>query len=87
MLGWELDIASLTGEQDHDFDDLPNVKNPLYDRSYRSFISTIHGLQGKISGVELPKRQMAFHYAVEYLHTVGGFIPILHKPSFLDLVK
>ena len=87
ILGWELDIANFTGERDNEFDELPNRQNPRYDRSYRSFIATSSGLQERMSPPKLPTRQKAFSYAIQYLHTNGGFMPVVHRPSFMDLVS
>ena len=86
ILGWELDIANFT-EEDDEFEELPDPEHPIYDRSYRSFIATAHGLQPRLRNVKLPSRQQAFNYALQQLHTVGAFVPILHKPSLTELVR
>lgn len=87
ILGWELDIANFTEEKDEEFEKLPDPDNPVYDRSYRSFVATAHGLQPKLQNVKLPSRQQAFNYALQQLHTLGAFVPVLHKPSLTELVS
>ena len=85
ILGWELDIANFTEEED-EFEQLPDPEHPIYDRSYPSFIATAHGLQPRLHDVQLPSRQQAFKYAMEQLHTAGAFSPVLHEPSLMELV-
>ena len=87
ILGWELDIADFEENKDDEFEQLPDFHNPVYDRSYRSFIATTHGLQPRLHNVKLPSRQQAFNYALQQLHTMGAFVPVLHKTSFTELVR
>ena len=86
MLGWELDLASFTGGTDSEFGALPDFDQPLYDRSYKSFIATTHGLQPKIPRPACPPREQAFHYATIFLHGHNAFMPILHGPTLINLV-
>ena len=87
MLGWEIDIASFTGDTEDESEELPTFTQPLYDRSYRSFIATAYGLQPKIPRPQIPSRQEAFTYATQYLYITGAFVPILHKPTLMKLVS
>ena len=87
MLGWELDLASFTGGTDDEFEPLPSFERPLYDRSFRSFIATAHGLQPKLQRPVVPARDQAFHYATIFLHGHNAFMPILHGPTLINLVR
>ena len=88
VLGWELDLSIFTGEEDNSTE-LPNSQKLLYDRSFKSFIATTHGLQTSppIADVKMPTRQEAFNLALLVLHTSGAFTPIVHKPTFINLVS
>ena len=87
ILGWELDIANFIEEKDDEFGDLPTFDSPVYDRSYRSFVATAHGIQPRLQNIKPPSRQQAFNLALQQLHTIGAFIPVLHKPSLEELVS
>ena len=87
ILGWELDIAAFIEEKEDEFGELPTFENPVYDRTYRSFIATAHGSQPRLQNIKVPSRQQAFNYALQQLHTIGAFIPVLHKPSLIELVS
>ena len=87
LLGWELDMATFDEDTDDDFNALPCHENPLYDRSYRSFVATTHGQQPRIANVPKPARQEAFKYAEMYISTQAAFTPILHKPTLEQLVS
>ena len=88
MLGWEVDLTAFVpaGNTEGEFGPLPDFDQPLYDRSYRSFIATTYGLQPKIQRPTLPSREQAFHYATIFLHGHNAFMPILRGPWVINLV-
>lgn len=87
MLGWEIDIAGLSATGRNGSDHAQGPTGHVYDRSYQSFIASAFGVGLKIQGVELPSRQQALGYATAYICVLNGFLPILHKPSFMKLVS
>ena len=87
MFGWEIDIAGFTpGNFDRD-NDSSDATGRSYNRTYQSFIATAFGVGPKIEDVKLPPRKEAFGYAIGYILVLNGFLPILHKLSFMDLVS
>ena len=88
LLGWHIDLASFIGDTDSlQFGPLPTFENPVYNRSYRSFIATAYGHQPKVARPDLPPKEAAFYYANMILHGHNAYMPILHGPSFIDTVS
>lgn len=87
ILGWEIDLSSIDSYANAEPKDNLENGQPLYDLSYRSFIATMHGLNPKLPKVELPSREETFSYATGYFMVIGAFIPVLHKPTFMSMVK
>lgn len=87
ILGTTLDItASFDGP---DMDEPPagtTFGTPLYNKSVQAFFQTSLNIHPAPPNVELPSRHDAFTYAEWYFLTLSPFLPILHKPSFLQLV-
>ncbi|MCJ1288144.1 hypothetical protein MMC26_007499 [Xylographa opegraphella] len=86
MLGWEIDIAGFTPSHLDRDNDSSDAKGHSYNRTYQSFIATAFGIGPKINDVKLPPREEAFRYATGYVLVLNGFLPILHKSSFLNLL-
>ncbi|KAK4202887.1 putative transcriptional activator protein [Triangularia verruculosa] len=88
ILGTTLDItASFDGP---DMDEPPpgtTFGSPLYNKSVQAFFQTALNIHPAPPNVELPSRHDAFTYAEWYFLTLSPFLPILHKPSFLQLLK
>ncbi|KAK0732355.1 hypothetical protein B0T21DRAFT_313402 [Apiosordaria backusii] len=88
ILGTTLDItASFEGP---DMDEPPpgtSFGSPLYNKSVQAFFQTALNIHPAPANVELPSRHDAFTYAEWYFLTLSPFLPILHKPSFLHLLK
>ena len=86
MLGWEIDIEGFTSGNPDIASESRRGTGRSYNRTYQSFISTAFGIGPKIEDVKLPSRDEAFRYATGYTLVLNGFLPILHKPSFMNLV-
>ncbi|KAK4680571.1 hypothetical protein QC764_100900 [Podospora pseudoanserina] len=88
ILGTTLDItASFDGP---DMDEPPagtTFGTPLYNKSVQAFFQTSLNIHPAPPNVELPSRHDAFTYAEWYFLTLSPFLPILHKPSFLQLLR
>ena len=84
MLAWEINIASFTAGG---LGRTRGLSSRTYDTSYESFIATTFGVNPRLEKVELPSRQVAFRYAEGYFLIINAFLPILHKPSFMSLVR
>jgi hypothetical protein len=72
-----------------DVDEPPTAADPcvpLYNKSLQAFLRSTMGVNPPVQ-VELPTRENAFMYAEWYFITVGSFIPLLHKPTFMKLVS
>lgn len=87
IFGMEIDIADF---ESADMDE-PNTKyapgQPLYNKSYRAFLQSALGRNPKCGRVELPSREEGFNLAEWYFRRVNPYIPILHKPTFIELVS
>ncbi|MCJ1395621.1 hypothetical protein MMC18_008507 [Xylographa bjoerkii] len=86
MLGWEIDIAGFTIENLDSDNESSGERGRSYNRTYQSFIATAFGIGPKIENVKLPPREEALGYATGYTLVLNGFLPILHKPSFMNLL-
>lgn len=87
ILGTTIDITSFDSP---DMDEPPPgtpVGSALYNKSVMAFLQSSLNVNPPIGNVDLPARQDAFTYAEWYFLMVSPFLPILHKPSFLQLVS
>ena len=84
ILGWEIDINAFTSDVSLEPVDF---NSQAYNISYKSFIASTFGGGPKIPKVELPAREEVFGYADAYFQMLNAFLPILHKPSFMALVR
>jgi len=86
ILGTTIDIASFDAP---DMDEPPPgtpIGSPLYNKSVMAFLQSVLNVNPRLENVDLPSRQDAFTYAEWYFLMISPFLPILHKPSFLQLV-
>ncbi|KAJ6442523.1 family S53 protease-like protein [Purpureocillium lavendulum] len=58
---------------------------PLYNKSVQAFLQSCMGVNPPLPAA-LPSRQDAFMYAEWYFMAVALFLPVLHKPTFMDLL-
>ncbi|KAM5379371.1 hypothetical protein ACJZ2D_004069 [Fusarium nematophilum] len=85
ILGMTVDLASFKAP---DMDEPPAdaaVSAPLYNKSPQAFLQSIMNVNPPMQ-VEMPSREDAFTYAEWYFLTLSAFLPILHKPSFMQLI-
>jgi hypothetical protein len=59
---------------------------PIYNQSMSSFVRTLSGHQ-KPEKPALPPREEAFASVLGFLGTVNTYVPVLHTPTTLELVK
>ncbi|KAK4223838.1 transcriptional activator protein acu-15 [Podospora fimiseda] len=86
ILGTTIDVTSFDAP---DMDEpLPGTApgSPLYNKSVMAFYQSTLGVNPVLSNVELPSRVDAFTYVEWYFLTIHPFLPVLHKPSFLQLL-
>ena len=87
ILGTTIDITSFDAP---DMDEPPPgtpIGSPLYNKSVMAFHQSCLNINPPLGDVELPSRKDAFIYAEWYFLMVSPFLPVLHKPSFLQLVS
>lgn len=87
VLGTTIDIMSFDAP---DMDEPPPgtpIGSPLYNKSVMAFLQSTLNVNPPPENVELPSRQDAFTYSEWYFLMVHPFVPILHKPTFLNLVS
>ncbi|KAK4097422.1 hypothetical protein N658DRAFT_478881 [Parathielavia hyrcaniae] len=86
ILGTTIDITSFDAP---DMDEPPPgtpIGSPLYNKSVMSFFQSCLNVNPPLGNVELPAKQDAFRYAEWYFLMISPFLPILHKPSFFQLL-
>jgi hypothetical protein len=87
ILGTTIDITCFDAP---DIDEPPPgtpIGSPLYNKSFMAFLQSCLNVNPLLGNVELPSKQDAFQYAEWYFLMIWPFLPILHKPSFLQLVS
>lgn len=86
ILGKTIDTASFEAP---DVDEpSPGSRDPvpLYNKSVQSFLQSMMGVN-PARRVELPLRATAFTQVDWYFKTVAPFVPLLHEPTFRELVR
>lgn len=87
ILGTTIDITSFDAP---DMDEPPPgtpIGSPLYNKSVMAFLQSTLNINPPLGNVELPSRHDALTYAEWYFLMISPFLPILHKPSFDQLVS
>ena len=84
-----MDILSLLGMNIHDREMSPEEVDTAsaYDRTYKSFLQTAHGISQKLEKVELPDEKQAAEYVEVFFTMINPYLPILHKGNFMTLVR
>lgn len=86
ILGTTIDVTSFNAP---DMDGPPSGtpdNTPLYNKSIKSFYNSMHKAQPPIDA-PLPSREEAFSYSEWFFIMAGPFVPVLHKPTYLKLVR
>ncbi|KAG5982555.1 hypothetical protein E4U55_001742 [Claviceps digitariae] len=86
LLGTTVETTSFDAP---DVDEPPSDMDPsmpLYNKSVQAFLRSTMGVN-PIVQVDLPTRQNAFMYAEWYFISIGCFMPVLHKPTFMKLLE
>jgi hypothetical protein len=86
ILGMEIDIADF---ESLDMDEPnPAVFHPqLYNKSYQAFLQSALGVNPRIEKVDLPPREDGLTYAQWYFRVLNPYSPLLHKGTFIKLVR
>lgn len=84
FLGTTIDTSSFP-VPDVDEPEDPTDMSPLYNKSCQAFLQTTSGVNPPVH-VDLPSREEAFTYANWYFLTMGAFMPVVHQPTFMDLL-
>jgi hypothetical protein len=85
ILGSTIDIGSFDAP---DMDEpAPGVqaRSPLYNKSVQAFLQSCTNINPQLH-VDYPPRADAFTYAEWYFLMLYPFLPVLHKPTFMDTV-
>lgn len=86
ILGTTIDVTSFDApDMDGPPSGIPN-DTPLYNKSLQSFFNTISKAQPPVDA-PLPSREDAFSYSQWYFVMAAPFVPVLHKPTYLRLVR
>jgi hypothetical protein len=86
ILGTTIDITSFDAP-DMDEPQLDGkVAQPLYNKSLQALLQSTMNINPQLN-VELPSRHDAFTYAEWYFLMVFPFLPVLHKPTFMNVVS
>lgn len=86
ILGTTIDITAFSApDVDGHPPGVPN-NTPLYNKSLQSFVNSISKVNPPLEA-HLPARDEAFSYSEWFFVMLGPFMPVLHKPTFLRLVK
>ncbi|KAK4149845.1 hypothetical protein C8A00DRAFT_37548 [Chaetomidium leptoderma] len=86
ILGATIDITAYDAP---DMDEPPPgapIGSPLYNKSVMAFLQSSFNVNPHLGNVELPSKKDALQYAEWYFLMIFPFLPMLHKPSFLQLL-
>ena len=87
VLGMEIDIADFTSSDVDEPDQSTFQVEPLYNKSYQSFMQTAFNVNPKFDKVDLPGKQEGLTYAQWYFRVLNPYLPVLHKPTLMALVS
>ena len=86
ILGMEIDIADFESP-DIDEPDAPSFHSQLYNKSYQAFLQSALNINPRLDKVELPEREKGITYAEWYFRVINPYMPLLHKPTFMRMVR
>ncbi|KAL9042907.1 MAG: hypothetical protein Q9214_003649, partial [Letrouitia sp. 1 TL-2023] len=87
VLGMEIDLADYMHADLDEPDPSKYDEEPVYNKSYSSFIFTAFSSKAKIKEMDLPPREEGFRCTEWYFKMVNPYLPVLHKPSHMKLVS
>ncbi|EGO53347.1 hypothetical protein NEUTE1DRAFT_92544 [Neurospora tetrasperma FGSC 2508] len=88
VLGTTIEITSFD-DPDPDMDEpSPNtpIGSPLYNKSVTAFYQSLVRINPPMEHCDLPSRHDAFTYAEWYFLTIYPYMPLVHRPSFMQLL-
>lgn len=87
VLGMEINIADFAST-DLDGPVQPSLQQePLYNKSYQSFVMSAFGINPRLEKVALPPKTEGLTYAQWYFRALNPYLPTMHKPTFMALVS
>ena len=87
VLGAEIDLADyMSPDMDEPDCSTFGAEYPL-NKSYRAFVQTAYNSGPKPAKVQLPPEKEGRTYAEWYFRVINPYLPMLHKPSFLAMVR
>ncbi|KAI4132088.1 MAG: hypothetical protein LQ347_002709 [Umbilicaria vellea] len=86
VLGMEINIADFAST-DLDGPVQPSLQQePLYNKSYQSFVMSAFGVNPRLEKVALPPKTEGLTYAQWYFRALSPYLPTMHKPTFMALL-
>ena len=86
ILGMEIDIADFDSI-DMDEPDASVFHPQLYNKSYQAFLQSALNINPRIDKVDLPSREDGITYAQWFFRVLNPYMPLLHKPTFMKIVR
>lgn len=86
LLGTTIDVTCFDAPDMEDPPPSAPLSTPLYNKSLQSVYNSVAKVNPPMDA-PLPSRDDAFSYSEWFFVMVGGFVPILHKPSYMKLVR
>ena len=87
VLGAEIDLADyMSPDMDEPDSSTFGAEYPL-NKSYRAFVQTAYNSGPKPQEVQLPPEKEGRTYAEWYFRVINPYLPMLHKPRFLAMVR
>ncbi|CCC06297.1 hypothetical protein SMACR_00514 [Sordaria macrospora] len=86
VLGTTIDITSFDAPDMDEPSPTTPTGSPLYNKSVMAFYQSIVRINPPMEHCDLPSRNDAFTYAQWYFLTIYPFMPLVHRPSFMQLL-
>jgi hypothetical protein len=87
ILGMQIDVADFDSIDMDEPNNSSGFRSALYNKSYQAFLQSTLGVNPKLQNVELPSPDKGFQYAEWYFRALNPYMPLLHKPTFMRLVR
>lgn len=86
VLGTTIDITSFDAPDMDEPSPTTPIGSPLYNKSVMAFYQSMVRINPPMEHCDLPSRHDAFTYAEWYFLTIYPFMPLVHRPSFMQLL-